>query len=84
MGKREQQSIDALVASALDKDDVDESAYLTLVGRRLCLHSCTGGALAMIHWGGQACIDWKPASLVLRRGMVTRPTNVKYALSRGR
>jgi hypothetical protein len=37
----------------------------------------------MIQWSGQACIDGKPAPLASCRGMVTRPTNVKYALSRG-
>ncbi len=35
----------------------------------------------MIQWGEQACIDGKPAPLVSCRGMVTPPTNVKYALS---
>jgi len=35
----------------------------------------------MIQWGEQACIDGKPVPLVSCRGMVTPPTNVKYALS---
>jgi len=35
----------------------------------------------MIQWGEQACIDGKPVPLVSCRGMVTQPTNVKYALS---
>ncbi len=35
----------------------------------------------MIQWSGQACIDGKPAPLASCRGMVTWPTNVKYALS---
>ncbi len=31
--------------------------------------------------GGQACIDGKPAPVASCRGLVTRLTNVKYALS---
>ncbi len=51
-----------------------ESAYLTLVDERGCLRSRS-------RRGGQACIVGKPAPVALCRGPVTRPTNVKYALS---
>jgi len=45
----------AMVEGSPHLHERKESAYLTLVAERLCLH--------MIQWGGQACIDGKPASL---------------------